>query len=472
MGGNAFAIPGARLSIAEYEALRVHLLSRLDAFDPIDAAPYLGSKASHGDIDVLVGWDKAAWESGKGHGMGRVNKPSTNETSLRSALAAAGVEDVSLATQREMIAVWSDTVAAQIGGTHWSRSGGQVSVAVPLKVVHEAVELYAPGKSLSAADKLFRAPKDMQFEEFAPSSSSNGAQTTVTAVASKSGRNRLSDNHPFSDLQPNTFVQVDLIFLPPAGVSFQRFAHAYGVTILLLSQLIRRASSCRDFVLQGHRAVLHWVPYPGCPKAEVHLTHEPSALCEYLGLSYEKWGNLTPGTTEDLFAWFADCEEDCRAAKGLSEMAKYGLVGGTYRRQGGSSRLSALDEFGDWLRRQGWVPEKKEAKVEKSQKEIEAEPAKDEKKQDPLSRVHPDSPRPLPSHHAELVRYWGKEAEYTAAVEAIRPFAEQHWAGVEKRKARTERKAAEADANGTLETSDKVGTKELVPGCANICIAS
>ncbi|GMK59255.1 hypothetical protein CspeluHIS016_0702700 [Cutaneotrichosporon spelunceum] len=479
MGGNAFGTPAARLTIAEYEALSTHILSRLDAFGPVDTVPHLSSKSSHGDIDVLVGWDKAAWENAKGQGMGRVkHKPSKDsaqkggdrngDTSLRSALAAAAAADVTFASPRRELTIWCGTIAAHIGGTHWHRSGGEVSVAVPHSTVRDAVEAHVSSKPLLAASaKLLNEMGDTGSKEL----HHRTPPVTRNLLRPSPGDMECSGNeHLFSDLQPHSFVQVDLIFIPHDGVRFQRFVYGYGVTLLLLSQLMRHASSCRDFVLQGHRAILRWTPYPGCPKAEVQLTQDASALCEYLGLSYEKWEHLKPATTEDLFAWLADCAQDSRAARGLRRIAQYGLVSGTYKRRGPRNRVHMLDEFGEWLRGHGWMLEggekvatdtkdrqdrqgtqdmqsTQDAKDTQDEKDTKSETEKngvgpptsrDELEEQPLSRVHPDSPRPLPSCHTVLLRYWGKEAEYTAAVEAIRPLAEQHWAGGAKRKARAD----------------------------------
>jgi hypothetical protein len=500
MGGNAFAAPAARLSIAEYEALRLHLLERLDAFGPVDTAPYLTSKASHGDVDVLVGWDKAGWENGKGRGEGKVDpsKIPVHKDTLTEALAAAGVAHVTLTSSPEEIATWCDTIAAHIGGTHWYRSGAQLSLAIPIDVVRAAVEQYAPDvrePETTVPYKSFKAAKGMRPDESVSPPSETAESLPVASPPPAVKQNHLSENHPYADLQPHAFAQVDLLLLPPPGVAFQRFTHGYGAMVLLLSQLLRRASFCRDFILHGHCTILRWAPYPGCPKAEVQLTHDPAALCAYLGLDYAKWEQLSPATTEDLFAWLADCDEESRAARGLRQLARFGLVDGTYKNQGGVSRLPVLDEFGAWLREKGWVPgdghspKRAPAALPDAGQETGQGPAAERKPELPEPKdapkestegvseqpelkkvktviaVPPDSPRPLPSAHAALVRFWGKEAEYAAAVEAIRPAAEVQWAGQERRKVEAERKAAEEAASTDGAKVATAAAKMSVPTC-------
>ncbi|CAK9785671.1 hypothetical protein CC85DRAFT_313682 [Cutaneotrichosporon oleaginosum] len=516
MGGNAFAVPAARLTIPEYEALRLHLLFRLDAFAPVDTAPYLSNKASHGDIDVLLGWDKAGWENGKGRGEGKVNLSRvTRAEMLASALRAAGVADVTLLSPGNQLATWCDIVTAHIGGTHWLRLGGQMSVAIPMRVVREALRLW----SFFVPELLDMGPpapvttsEDIDRDGAAPLHTSS-SETFETAPTSPAGISpaptpgfppptaaHLSPNHPYADLVPNTFAQVDLLLLPPPAVPFQRFTHAYGSTMLLLSQLVRRASSCRDFVLQGHCAVLRWDPYPGCPKAEVRLTHSPDALCAYLGLRWDAWEASKPATEEDLFAWFADCGAASPAARGLRQMARHGLVEGTYTHQG-RSRVAVLDVFGAWLRERGWGPSTRSPSPAKSEgsegsertgtgtgsgkeqaaeslaeakdglkratPESETEPPtpKKPKPPQPVNAVPPNQPRPLPSAHAAILRYWGKEEEYVAAVQAIRPMAALRWAGVERRRLADIRKAEEA-------TKKEQAEAESASGCANISAAA
>lgn len=371
---------------------------------------------------------------------------------LADALAAAGLSSVTITSPPEQLDKWCEIVARSISGTHWLRLGSQVSVAVPIAVVKEALAAAGPAEpSVPDAD----AKPFVPFVFVEPKSTAAAPDTRV---------NHLSPMHPFSDLVPQTFVQVDLMFMPPAGVHFQVWSYAYSASVLLLSQLVRRASGCNDFIMHGHRAVLRFSPYPQCPKVEVHLTNSAADLCAYLGLDYGKWEALRANTHEDLFAWFADCAPESRAARGLRRMARYGKIDGTYKK---GSKQPVLDEFGAYLREHGWVPEERENK-----EGANGGGDDDDKANLPASTglrlprdpVHPDEPLPLPRTHAALVRYWGKEEEYAAALAAVRPAAEQRWLSMVREAERGKRAAEGGAASGDGAKDVKPAVDDMLDG--------
>lgn len=577
MGGNAFGAQAARLSIAEYEALRAHLRSRLTPFfEPVDTSPYLSTKSSHGDIDLLCGWTGVGWPTGKGRAEGKVHKQDSNKIEvgdedkkeggaeknngealfaqtgaplslantdstasspaphsyddLGDLLAAAGLSSITITSPPESLDTWCEIVTRHIGGTHWLRLGSQMSVSVPMAVVHSA---------LAARPELQPDPT-ASMEPFVPFAFVEPKPTTTRVKV-----NHLSESHPFADLTPVTFCQVDLVFLPPRGVHFQQWTHAYSASVLLLSQLVRRASGCNDLILHGHCAVLKFTPYPLCPKVEVHLTHDAAELCTYLGLDYGKWCAMRAETLDDVFSWLADCAPKSRAARGLRRMAKHGLIEGTYRTTNRQSRQPVLDEFGTWLRARGWVPdegERRKPHVGENATNVDVPAAVDTSacvapsavapppgsssvnasadsntpaphptspapldidttahaSPDPTSPVaasptspparspqpvHPDSPQPLTVVHAALIRYWGKEAEYAAALAALRPAAESRWRGAVREAERAEGKranakggdsdrvASDAALKSNVDNIDKTREGAGVPPCRSSCCA-
>jgi hypothetical protein len=158
MGGNAFPKPAKRLSTAQLDLLKAHAVKAIEPFF-IRIAPLndVRSKANHGDLDIICGWENERTWNWKGEDRGIVGPEggdgmggkivSVTETEARGAEPVEG-ENAEEKEKREL-RVWLFDIAAAAGAKEWVRRGPEISLAIPCAVFGEATSEHAHDPNVS-----------------------------------------------------------------------------------------------------------------------------------------------------------------------------------------------------------------------------------------------------------------------------------------------------------------------------------
>lgn len=249
MGGNAFPPTTAtRLTSTQHTALLAYCRARLP-FTPIAAPRYLTSKVTHGDLDVLCGWDGVGYSPGKGGARG-VLTPGEHDLD----------PDLKMTSPAPEVNAWCHALTARLGGTKWTRSGAQVTIAVP-----------------------------------------------ATVIGGSDG-----------------FFQVDLMLFPPETTPFVTFTYSYSATVVILSHFARYAADTHAMTVQAHCVLLRIRPFPGHKALDVILTSDPGTFCQWLGLDFGAWQDESFDDLADLFRWFARLRPRSPGELALRRLATYG----------------------------------------------------------------------------------------------------------------------------------------------------
>lgn len=158
MGGNAFPVPAKRLTTPQLDLLKARAQTAVKPFfTRVEPLRDVRTKADHGDLDLICGWDHPlAWGwkgedrgvmgSEGGNGVGGKIK-AIDEATARAAQAVEG-ESKEMTEKREM-RVWCFDIAKAAGAKEWTRRGPEISLAIPCSIFGEATAEHAEDPKLS-----------------------------------------------------------------------------------------------------------------------------------------------------------------------------------------------------------------------------------------------------------------------------------------------------------------------------------
>lgn len=146
MGGGSFEHRAERLTTAQLVALEAHCVKSLQPFSTgIKALRNLDTKASHGDLDLMVASEQMTrgirW-TGYDGGVIVSSDPSGmvyDVTEHAKGVRKMGTDDVDYQPWSQ----WFQSIARAVDAVQWNRSGGtsvKIAVAIPCKLVGAHLE--------------------------------------------------------------------------------------------------------------------------------------------------------------------------------------------------------------------------------------------------------------------------------------------------------------------------------------------
>lgn len=132
MGGNAFDVAARRLSQEEHDALTTLMITRLSPFFKGVAVPrYVAAKKSHGDIDILCGYE-SEFLVGEEEFDPETDGQDAKVKPLKNSKAVTGewFEEI-----RQFTAKLMEVMEAKA----WRRRGGDISFKIPCTILENQI---------------------------------------------------------------------------------------------------------------------------------------------------------------------------------------------------------------------------------------------------------------------------------------------------------------------------------------------
>lgn len=149
MGGGSFDNPAQRLTTAQLDLLEAHCVKALRPFFPrMKALRNLDSKATHGDLDLMIyseemtrgiRWTGSDFQEVKADSEIVYDAPRSDKDGQERKMGNGDEEYVGWQK-------WFMSITKAVGATSWSRGGGtriKIAVAIPCAIIDPSVQVDA-----------------------------------------------------------------------------------------------------------------------------------------------------------------------------------------------------------------------------------------------------------------------------------------------------------------------------------------